>query len=1021
MARAGWRRAVLFAGIVSSVSGSHAQAQLVRFTRFGLEDGLSQASGYALAQDMDGFLWVGTQNGLNRFDGRAFRSSWMDGSEQSPVSYALVQSLFSDSRGRLWAGLDDRGLHLFDRLREEFHAVQTLSPDGSPRSPPSRFWAFAEIGSEVFVSTDQGLGTLVTDSAGVALRLLGERTSGCARSLTAMWAASDTLWLGTQDGCVVLDQPRAESRAEVIARLGVAVTDIVGGTGTTVLVGTDGRGVFEFDRRGRQRASRETEGVTSPTDQVRTILTTSTGDTWIGTNGGLGWIQPGSADTTWYTLGSEAAGALPHQRIDALHEDRSGVLWIGTWNGLARLSPFYRGIRFIPVSSTEGEEGVGGVISILPNGPRHLLTGSLDAVLADVPRFEQTGAVVVKGDPEMSEIRSMAWGANGDLWVATIYSGIHRRTTAGWRTYRAGRMGPGSAPSDEVSSILVDRSGTVWAGAHTRGLWVYDREADRFRSVDVSGPSYGLAGAYVWPIREDRSGDLWFGKNSAADGGIFRLGPDHHTLDFFRTAGPEDTRANTGRVLTLTVSGDTLVWFGTQGGGLGRLDPRTGDLRFYTTRDGLPHDNVEGILEDGTGMLWVTTNLGLARFDPTTEEFWVFLEGSGIQFFRFFANSAYRSEDGHLYFGGPNGITAIDPTLVVPRRSPPPVALTRFLVGGVDRRDVTNLSARSGVELAPRENFFTLEFAALDFTEPLRNRFRYRLEPFEDDWVDAGTDRSARYTGVPPGHYTFLVQARSSEGAWNREGLAIPIVVRPPLVQTIWFRGTVLALLVGILLSAYLYRRSQLARVRTMRLQIAGELHDDIGANLSAIALKSDLVRRVAPDEARSRPALADIQRLAHDTMQKVREMIWVVKEEHDTVDGLLTRMEDAAGTLLGGVVDLDFTVHQPVPNAEIGMEVRQDVYRVFKEALQNVMKHAQATAVGIDVSYRNPELRVAIVDDGTGFDPDRVQPGTGLKLMKARDQWHRAHVSVSSTPGKGTRVEIAVRIRARRRGGTVT
>jgi len=155
--------------------------------------------------------------------------------------------------------------------------------------------------------------------------------------------------------------------------------------------------------------------------------------------------------------------------------------------------------------------------------------------------------------------------------------------------------------------------------------------------------------------------------------------------------------------------------------------------------------------------------------------------------------------------------------------------------------------------------------------------------------------------------------------------------------------------------------------------------------------------------------------------MQKVREMIWVVKDEHDTVNGLLTRMEDAAGTLLGGVVDFDFTVHPPVPNAELGMEVRQDVYRVFKEALQNVMKHAQASAVSVDVSYRSQELRVAIIDDGTGFDPSRVEAGTGLTLMKARDQWHRAHVNVSSAPGKGTRVDITVRIRPRRRGGTVT
>lgn len=979
----------------------------MRFTRLGLEDGLSQASGYALAQDVDGFLWVGTQNGLNRFDGKSFRSSWMDGSEPSPVSYALVRSLFSDSDGRLWAGLDDRGLHVFDRLREEFHPVPTRGSDGSSRPPPSRLWAFTEVGRDVLVATDEGVGAIVPDSGGLALRLRGWPTADCGRAVTGMWSASDTLWLGTQDGCVVLDGPRVKDGAKVIARVGAEILEIGAGPKGTVHVATAGRGVLAFDRAGTPRFDGETAGVVPPTEWVEAILTTSTGDTWIGSNGGLGWIQSGRADTAWFTIGSEAAGALPHQTVLDLYEDRSGVIWVGTWDGLARLSPFHHGIRFIPVPPTRADESVGGVVSIVPDGPGHLLAGGIGGMLARVPRFGGDDGALLEDAPVMADIRSMARDANGDLWVATIGSGVQRRTATGWRGYRAGRAGPGSAPHDEVSSLLVDRTGTVWAGARWRGLWYFDPAADLFRAADPSEPSYGLADAYVWPIREDGGGALWFGKNDASDGGIFRLGRDRRTLDFFRTAGDGDERPNAGRILTLTLSGDTLVWFGTQGGGLGRLDPRTGDLRFYTTRDGLPHDNVQGILEDGAGKLWVTTNLGLARFDPSAEEFWVFLEGSGIQFFRFFANSAYEADDGLLHFGGPNGITVIDPALVVPRSEPPPVALTRFVVGGVERADITNLSARPGVELAPGENFFNLEFAALDFTEPGRNRFRYRLERFDQDWVDAGTDGSARYTGVPPGRHTFRVQARSSEGAWNRTALAIPIVVRPPFYATAWFRAMSAALLVGLFAAAYAYRRNQMERVRAMRLQIAGELHDDIGANLSAIALKSDLLKRIAPDVARSRHALADIQRLAHDTMQKVREMIWVVREEHDSVEGLLTRLEDAAGTLLGGVVDLRFDVHPSVPNTPIDMEVRQDVYRVFKEALQNVMKHAEASLVKVAVDFRRPCLHVTIDDDGSGFDEGEVLPGTGFKLMKIRDEGRRVHVGVSSSPGRGTRVEI--------------
>lgn len=984
--------------------------QLVRFTRFGLEDGLSQANATALVQDVDGFLWVGTQNGLNRFDGISFRSDWTDGSEVSPVSYGLVRSLFSDSRGRLWVGMQDRGLHLFDRFRGVFRPVPFQAADGSPRDPPPGQEDFAQVGDDVLVATSEGLGILAWDSAGPTARLRDARVEGCGSALTALWAAGDTLWLGTRDGCVIVDPGSRGRRGVRVARTGVEVMEIAPGPEAAVHVATDGRGLLVFDRDGRLRSPGTPARAPHPREQVRAVLTTTSGDTWIGTSGGLGWRRSGRTETQWFTLAAESAGGLPHSTIDRLYEDRSGVLWIGTWNGLARLSPFYGGIGFIPLPATGHGEPVGGVVSIMREGPRHLLTGSIGGAVALVDRFGATSQPEA-GAPPMGDIRSMALDGHGDLWVATIGSGVQRRTDGGWRAYRAGIDGMGSAPEDDVESVLVDRSGTLWAGGRTLGLSRYYPSEDCFRKVEVREPSYGLAESYVWPIREDGSGALWFGKNGTP-GGIFRLGPDRQSLDFFETSGPGGERANTGRVLTLHLSGDTLVWFGTQGGGLGRLDPRTREIRFFTTRDGLPHDNVEGILEDRSGKLWVSTNLGLARFDPSTEEFWVFLEGSGIQFFRFFANSAYEAPDDLLYFGGPNGITVIDPDRVVPRRQPPPVALVRFLVDGVERPAVTHLSAQAGLELGSRENFFSFEFAALDFTEPQGNRYRYQLEGFEDAWVEAGTERSARYTGVRPGSYTFRVQARNGEGAWNSSGLAIPVRVRPPLTATSWFRGLAATLLAGVAFGIFVYRRRQLERVRAMRFQIAAELHDDIGANLSAIALKSDLIRRVARDGTRRESGLVDIQRLAQDTMHKVREMIWVVREENDTIQGLLTRMEDALGTLLGGVIDFTFTVEPGVPKGRIKMEDREDAYRVFKEAVQNAMKHAAASSVAVAVAYRRPELHVRVSDDGRGFLPDEVETGTGLKLMRLRDERRSIRVSVVSAPGAGTTVALTVRAR---------
>lgn len=1013
MAVATKTRVPLLVATALAAAAGPARPQGLRFTRFGTEDGLSQYAVNTVVQDVDGFLWVGTANGLNRYDGTSFRSSWERGGEPSPLSYGSVQTLYSDRRGRLWVGMDKVGLYLYDRRREAFDSVPVRDASGAPRSSPQSYFAFAEVGDTVLVGTDEGLGAISQGPTGRFLVLGRAPLAGCSASVTALLAVSDTLWLGTKDGCVIREVMGGHE-GKLIRRMDSPVSRIAPGPGSpggALYVTTDGSGVFILHRDGRLVRAGPRSRTPSPTDHVWSILTTESGDTWLGTLGGLGWLRHGGADTTWFEMGSTRAGALPHRTVKGLWQDRSGALWIGTWGGLARLTPLYQGIGFIPEGMDPHGEPVGGVVAITADGPGRLLTGSIGGRLAHVPATSTVPGTAEAGAPAMGDIFSLAWGPNHDLWVASYLTAIFHRTSTGWRAYRKGAGGPGTAPDEYPVSVFVDHAGSVWAGSRDLGLMRYDAGEDRFCQFRPSGPTYGLGRAYVWPIREDGRHNLWFGKDRVEGGGIYRLGPDRKTLDFFPTGGPLGERPNAGRVLTLLPVGDTVVWFGTQGGGLGRLDPRSGALRFYTTRDGLPHDNVEGILQDVSGKLWVSTNHGIARFDPATERFWVLQEALGIPGEQFRANSAYASPEGVLYFGGAEGISVIHPERVTPDVRAPPLALTRFLVRGVARSDVTNLSARDGIDLGPGENFFTFEFTGLNFADDRTIRFRYRLANLEEDWVDAGSDHSARYTGIGPGHYTFLVQARSSMGDWGTEGMSIPIVVHPTFYQTLWFKASLLASILGLVAAGMAYRRNELERVRLMRLDIAEDLHNDIGANLSAIALKSDLVKRVAREDIRGNSILGDIQGLTQDTMHKVREMIWVVREEHDTVGGLVTRMEDAAGTLLGGVVDYAFVVDQNLPDAPLAMSTRQDIYRIFKEALQNVMKHAGECRVDITVQHRPPELVVTVCDDGCGFEESRVEPGNGLKLMRARTRRQRIRVTVSSVPEQGTRVEIAARI----------
>lgn len=991
-----WITAVLLIGAPAPT-----EAQRFRFTRLGPDDGLSQASVYSLAQDHDGFLWVGTQNGLNRYDGRSFRYQWETAGSPSPVSFGFIRALFVDQADRLWVGVDSHGVYVFDRTREEFLSVPLAEDPGSARSPES-VWDFAVFDGRVVVASSEGvLEVDIRDGEPVLVRReLPGKPPRCGTTVQALWTESaEELWVGTSEGCLLSLSSPGGGQVTLLADLDGSVLDVSSGTRGRVWVASEAHGALLFDRTGEIV---QAGVVPDEVGEATSVLTSEAGDTWIATPNGLGWIAVQGREVVWFSMGSEEEGDLPHDYVSSLFEDGQGVVWVGTWNGLARVSPFRHGIGFIP---TPGAPTSGGVLAMQFVDEDYVRLGLIGGGLKDVSLDGSTVRDVEH--PDMEDVYSFATGPTGDLWVATSGSGVHRRSGNRWRDYREGVEGAGGTHSDGVSAIAVDGTGAVWIGTFADGLGLYDPTSDRFASFPPPDSPY-LA-PYIWPIVEGGDGRLWFGANGR-EGGIQRLSADRTELAAYRTGTPD--RPNAGRVLTLHVSGDTLVWFGTQGAGLGRLDPRTGGLDFYTTAHGLPHDNVQGILEDDAGRLWVSTNDGLARFDPDTQGFWVFRERSGIQGNRFYANSTLELSDGTLLFGGSNGVSVIHPSRLTPRDDPPPVALTAFLVLGRERPNLNHVTAQRGVELAPDENFFTIEFAALDFTDASLNAYRYRLEGLDPQWIEGAGGNTASYTSVPPDDYVFRVQARNSEGAWNRVGLTIPIVVHPPYHATWWFRLLVSGLVALALWSAYRARLKQLARVRAMRLRITGDLHDDIGANLSAIALKSELLQKPDIPPAKRHTSLADIERLARETTQKVREMIWVVKEEHDTVVGLVDHMRDAAVVLLGQVIDYRFVVDEPLPQQPIAMALRQDVYLIFKEMLQNVLKHSEATDVSIEVTFDRGHLTVTVVDNGVGFVETEGMKGNGLGLMRQRVAKHRGAFELDTSPGRGTRLSITVEVR---------
>ncbi len=979
---------------------------------------------FKVYQDRSGILWVGTQDGLLKFDGHDFHPLRHELADSTSLSDDHVMALFDDGEDGLWVGTWTGWLNRVDLRTGEIRRV--APPDVASSTAGAETTSGGKVIDEI-IPLNQGWLGLATDVGAVAYhpgegryRMLDpEYGSGRdGRGATAIAVGEDgAMWIGYFDGALRRVAPiEGGRRATLAMELGGSISAIEPGSGGRVWVGVRGAGVAVVDVSSGTVAQRiragPADGRSLPGDGVQDIWIDEAGEVWIATLAGLA-VVGNSGAVHRFSESDTDPWSLPADLVLSLHEDRQGLLWVGTFSGLGRIDTNDRAFtRF--QRRTSGRDGVSGsgILSIAPAGGGQLWLGTmgggldrLDLMTGDVERWppDPSGGA----GPPHGDVSSLAWAGDGSLLLGTVGGGVSRYDPATGRFATLDIDGAKPSQAVDVLAVFVDHRGEVWASTENDGLHRYDEAAEAFRRFRLPGGDGPLSGDHAWSIIEDRHGRLWVG---FTDTGLARISADRSAARLYTT---DNSQMHSDRILTLLEGPAGDIWFGTEGAGLGRLDPTTEQFSSITMADGLPHNHVEGLLLDGSDRIWISTNDGLAMRDHDGSIV-RFSPGSGLHGRRFYANAMGRTSEGRLVFGGEGGVTIVDPTRIRVRPSNSGAILTGFSVNGEDRP-----MPRTGerVELGPTENFFALRFTSTDYRDPERVTYRYRLDPLDDQWREVDGARVANYTTVPPDEYTFRLSVLNSEGVLREDALNIDLVVLPPFYETWWFRAGVLVLIASMLAGLYAYRMRQVLRLHSLRFEIAGQLHDEIGSNLASIALKSDALRRVTdpgsdlPAKRRAPEIATALSRLARDTAHALQETVWVVDTRYDTVSGLLTKLGDAADMLLDGAVEYTYSSSPDPPDQPVDMELRQHVYLFYKEALQNAMKHSGARRIDVSVSYSRPRLTVVVVDDGVGFDPGDVVEGHGLGNMRRRANALGALLAIESVPEKGTRVELTVSV----------
>lgn len=997
------------------------------------QDTLSGSTVTAILQTPDGYLWVGTYEGLVRFDG--VRSVIFDSQNTPALSHSRIQGLYLDARGTLWINTYRGGLTSYrngvfrrewpDQRYFDLHTMMVSSTSnrvtfvtqfgeilsGSLTRTNTHWTVLVPPGNPIFQCVDnlRTIWFLSRDGRIFRFRdgkygpLPPDTGLGNKRVLTLASGVNGCIWAGAQNE---IARWNGRSFEDMTATNFDSTNEF---EPITIFPASNGALWVLADDRLREQIGRRW---TAEAVQWRGLLGSASGRAmgmhedreggiWFNHYGnGVFHITP-DGHFQRFTV----QNGLPGDRVGAWFQDRDGGIWLGVdRGGLVRLSPR----RFQIIGERAGLP-VWPALSVCQAADRTVWIGTAGGGL----RSYQDGRLVnygTSGTEPANFVFSIFPQGDGSLWLSAgdgedLFEFKHGQILRSpWEVHG-------------VKSLLMDQAGRLWVGTKINVGW-YTPSSRR-----VFGAADGVAESPIRALAEAPDGAVWCG---ADNGALYRCEPTR--VQAYQPTDDLGPRP----IWSLFVESDGTVWAGTFRGGLLRF--RNGQFKRFSTPQGIP-DIITQILEDEHGRLWLGTHQGICCVEKSALEACASGKATTVDVVRHLGGlptlvcsdgyqpACWKAGNGRLLFTTVKGVIAVDPDQLNGTSLPPPVAIEEMFVDGqpVPLR-------HQKVVIPPGHEQFEFHFTALCFDAPEQSRFRYRMEGLDKSWVEADTRRVADYGHLPPNHYRFQVIACNSDGVWNKTGATLDFVVLPYFYETRWFIVLVSLFIlsgVGLAVRTVATRKYRLAlrlleqqhAIEKDRARIAKDIHDDIGAGLTQITLLSELGRR-EPEEAGAQ--LERISDAARDLTRAMDEIVWAVDPQRDTLVSLIDYISAYSEDFLraaGIRCRMDFPAS--VPATQIDAELRYNLFLALKETLNNIVKHAQATEVWLRLRLETGAFKLAVEDNGHGFETqnggkasvstERLNSGMGLQNLKRRLEAIGGRCVMQSSPGKGTRVEMMV------------
>jgi serine/threonine protein kinase/ligand-binding sensor domain-containing protein len=888
-----------------------AQQNKIKFDHLSIEQGLSQSNVFSILQDRQGFIWFGTQDGLNKFDGYNFTVYKNRLQDSTSISDNYINVVYEDKKGTLWVGTAGGGLNRYDPRTQSFTAYRH---DPNKPSTISNNYVYS-------ILEDHNGGLWVATLGGGLNRFDSEKENftvyrndpGNPRSISGdrifslLEDRNGTLWVGTSNGLNKFDSKTGDFTVyKHDPKVPGSISDssvraICEDSSGTLWVGS-AYGLNRYNPESNtftiyRNDPRDTNSISG--DSILSIRESRTGDLWIGMGyGGLNIYNPKTKSFTAYRNDPKKSTSLSSDIVWSIYEDRSGTIWIGTFGGgISKFDPMsqrfdtYRNNVMSAVSLSHNN-----VWTVYEDQAGVLWVGTFGGGLNRYdPKID--GFITYRNNPDDPRtisndiIYSIVEDREGMLWIGTI-GGLNKfdRRSGKFESFVNDPQSSTSLSNDAVRVVYEDRSGKLWVGTVGNGLNRYEPKTRSFiaYSGDPKLPT-SFSGKSVRTIFEDSKGRLWFG---TYDGGLNRYDPGIEGFIVYRNDPNNPKSISSNNISIIYEDGGGMLWVGTYGGGLNRLDPKDMTFTAFTEKDGLPSDTIAGILEDAMGQLWISTTKGLSKFNTKIGKFRNYDASDGLQSNEFNMGACYKSRSGELLFGGINGLNRFYPEKILDNTYMPPIAITGFKISDKATPKAELVLAKAAgllqepmLELSSRESF-SFDFTAFNFTNPEKNRYAYKLEGLDKEWNYCGTRRFASYMNLDPGEYVFRVKGSNNDGIWNEEGTAIKIKIIPPLWKTWW---AYLLYIMSLAATGYGSHRYRL-RFFERRNQL---LEKKIGERTSEISKKNDELEEKNKELAQKNEELALINNELNQSRKRA--------------DLIFSALVDALpGTILDGKYSLD-------------------------------------------------------------------------------------------------------------------